>query len=167
MDLLYVIDNKDYELNWNRFCREAVRAVILNKNKIAMVKSNTNGYYKFPGGGIEQGESHIDTLIRETQEEAGLQIIPESIKEFGMLLEIRKGINDNEIFEQKSYYYYANVTSNISLQNLDSYEYELGYELEYVEISKAYRINMALVKQIEATFLLREAYILNQLLNNL
>ena len=83
MKLLCEFDYKDYDKCTRSFERNAVRAIIFKNNKIAMVKSDKEGYYKFPGGGMEKDESKIDTLIRETIEETGLSIIPESIKEYG------------------------------------------------------------------------------------
>lgn len=65
-----------------------------------MIQSQKYGEYKFPGEGIEKNESHLDTLLRETREETELHIIPSSVKEYGETLIIRKGINQNEIFEQ-------------------------------------------------------------------
>ena len=39
-----------------------------------MVHSKIYNYYKFPGGGIDDGETKIDALIRETKEDTGLTI---------------------------------------------------------------------------------------------
>jgi 8-oxo-dGTP pyrophosphatase MutT (NUDIX family) len=50
--------------------REAIRAIILQKNTILLVHSN-KGDYKFPGGGVEGQESHSECLIREVAEETG------------------------------------------------------------------------------------------------
>ena len=41
--------------------RHAVRAIVLSKNEILMIKSN-DGDLKFPGGGIEKNESPVDAL---------------------------------------------------------------------------------------------------------
>lgn len=165
MKLLTEFDVSNYDANWKKCCRKAVRAIIISNGKIALVKSFKDGFYKFPGGGIEPGESHCDTLIRETLEETGLHIKPDSIKEFGMICERRKSkYFVDEIFEQWSYYYLADVEDFISAQNLDKYEAELGYCLEWTDIGKAYRTNIALPGNTEHTFLKREAYVLKQLL---
>jgi 8-oxo-dGTP pyrophosphatase MutT (NUDIX family) len=42
---------------------------------IAIVTKN-NGESQFPGGHPEQGENHIETSVREVNEEAGLDIVP-------------------------------------------------------------------------------------------
>jgi len=52
--------------------------------KLAMVHSKAQNYVKFPGGGIEETEDHPKALIREVLEEVGLNIIPETINEFGL-----------------------------------------------------------------------------------
>jgi len=79
MDTLLVMDMKNYDESLPRFLREAVRAIIFSNGKIAMVKSEKEGYYKFPGGGIKNGETHEEALIRETLEETGLSISASSI----------------------------------------------------------------------------------------
>lgn len=54
--------------------RHAVRAVILDEDRILMVQSN-KGDYKFPGGGIEKGESPEEALVREVLEETGYRVL--------------------------------------------------------------------------------------------
>lgn len=165
MKILAVFDDKNYELTWPRYQREAVREVIIKENKIAMVKSEKEGFYKFPGGGINQGESHIEALMRETREETGIIINPTSARELGMIHEIRQSIYDTqEIFDQKSYYYYVNVKDETVPLELDPYEVELGYKLEWTEIANAINVNLALSYKYKSQFLLREAHVLKLLL---
>ena len=165
MRTIAIFDEKNYKENANRFIREAVRAVIIKNGKVALVKSLKERHYKFPGGGIEENESHIDTLIRETKEETGLVIKPNTIKECGLIHEIRKSIYNNDIFEQKSYYYFAEVEDNILNQELSEYEKELQYVLEWVNPSIAYEVNTNLGKEYANKFLLREACVLKLLIN--
>ena len=82
MRTLFEIDLKDYDENGTRFERPSVRGIIIKDGKIAMVHSLKYDYYKFPGGGIEGDENPIDAMIRETREEAGLSVIPETVKEY-------------------------------------------------------------------------------------
>lgn len=164
MRLLKLLDDKNYEPGWKRSYREAVRAVILENGKIAMVKSLKEGWYKFPGGGIKAKESHEDALIRETMEETGLSIDPESIREFGLVMERRKGVyRPEEIFQQSSYYYRADVFAGVSSQQLDKYEADLGYMLEWADIREALDTDRRLAKESENTFLVREATVLQTL----
>lgn len=50
--------------------------------------------YKFPGGGMEEGETLEDTLIREMLEETGYKVKPDSIREFLKVKERRKGMKE-------------------------------------------------------------------------
>lgn len=49
--------------------------------KVLLVHSKKYGYLKFPGGGIESGEDHVQALCREVREETGLEVIPDSSRE--------------------------------------------------------------------------------------
>ena len=167
MRTIGIFDEKNYDPDWLRTVREAVRAVIIRDGKIALVKSKTEGFYKFPGGGIETGETHLEALTRETREEAGLQIIPETVREFGFMQEIRAGIYGQEIFDQTSYYYLAEVRDEKLEQELDDYEERLGYELVWEDIRRAYESNMRknVKEHYRTTFLMRESYVLECLLD--
>ena len=68
MRLLFTIDPKDYDPHGKGFVRDSARAVIVCGEKVAMVHSLKYDYYKFPGGGIEPGETLVDAVIRETRE---------------------------------------------------------------------------------------------------
>lgn len=161
LKLIGLFDDKDYPETTNYFKREASRAIILYNDKIALVKSQKEGFYKFPGGGIKNGENPIDALIRETKEEVGLNIIPSTIRPFGYTLERRKSTVDNDqVFEQKSYYYLASVTNMTTNQDLDDYEKELGYVLEIVDLDEAYKTNSEMQDHQDYPYIKREAYIL-------
>lgn len=167
MRTIAIFDDQDYDEQWTRFERTTVRAVIIKNGKIALVKSEKEGYYKFPGGGVREGESHLDTLIRETKEETGLIIIPSTVRELGMIKEVRKSHYPNETFIQTSYYYYASVEKATTSCHLDKYEADLGYKLEWTDIFHAYQVNDELGKNTRDKFLRREAEILKYLLNTL
>lgn len=142
MRLLFEIDTKDYDLNGIAFIRHSARCITIKSGKVAMVHSIKYNYYKFPGGGIEEGESNEDTVIRETLEEAGLIVIPKSIKEFGYVHRIQKSNHlDADYFVQDNYYYLCDVEDRIETQNLDDYEADEKFTLEYVDPDRAIFIN--------------------------
>ncbi len=131
MRMLFEIDTKDYDINGTSFYRPSARGIIIKDGKLAMIHSLKYDYYKFPGGGIEQGEQREKALIREVLEETGLTVVPQSIKEYGMVHRIQKG-DYEDVFIQDNYYYLCKVEKTIQEQNLDRYEAEEQFTLEYV-----------------------------------
>ncbi|WP_181976155.1 NUDIX domain-containing protein [Roseburia inulinivorans] len=84
--------------------RTAVRGVIHYQNKILMVQTNC-GDYKFPGGGMEEGETEKETLLREITEETGYTDIHIGVK-IGETFEQNIDTEDPEsYFQMKSCYY--------------------------------------------------------------
>ena len=75
MKRLFEIDLKDYKESGNVFRRPSARAIIRKGDKIALVYSPKEKYYKFPGGGIENGENPVEAMIRETREEGKIQLM--------------------------------------------------------------------------------------------
>lgn len=132
MRMLFEIDKKDYDAAGSVFRRPSARAIIIKGKKVAMVHSKKFDYYKFPGGGIEADESPEKAMIREVQEETGLSVIQNTIREYGQVHRIQKG-TEEDIFIQDNYYYLCDVTENVKEQKLDDYEAEEGFTLEYVE----------------------------------
>lgn len=105
-----------------------------------MVKSQKYDYYKFPGGGMEPGEDQRETLIRETREEAGLTVLPASIREYGYVHRVCRG-QENGRFIQDNYYYLCDTMSERVKQRLDDYEAEERFTLEFVEPETAIAVN--------------------------
>ena len=104
MRTLFVFDYKDYKENGTVGIRPSVRGIIIKDGRIAMVHSRKYNYYAFPGGGIDPGEKKEETLIREIREELGLDVIPESIKEYGLVIRKEKGAID-DLFILENYYF--------------------------------------------------------------
>lgn len=53
-----------------------VRAIIIDKDRILLIKrvKKTSVYWVLPGGGLEEGETHEETAIRECKEELGVDV---------------------------------------------------------------------------------------------
>lgn len=166
MKLLLELDQKNYDLAWPGEIREAVRAIVCRGEKLALVRSGAEGWYKFPGGGIEEGESHVEALLRETREETGLVLLPESLRPFGMVRELRRGHRGKEIrFEHRSYYYTADAQDRLVEQRLEKDEAELEFTLVWVGAREAYETNCRIMEQEGgAPFLLRDTGVLELLL---
>ena len=166
MRLLFEMDKKDYGGCTRTFARDSARSIIIKDGRIAMIHSQKYDYYKFPGGGIESGENPIEAMIRETQEEAGLTVIPESIQEYGYVHRIQKSDRDpSECFVQDNYYYVCDAVEGLVSQNLDDYEKKESYRLEYVEPAFAIKKNLR-VKESPYNRMMfeREARVLEMLL---
>lgn len=138
---LAVYDYKNYIENGTVGRRPSVRGIVINNGKIAMVHSLKYDYYKFPGGGIDCGESHLDTLVREVLEETGLVVIPETVKEYGLVLRKEKG-KFEDLFIQENFYYFCDVRKECSCQKLDDYEAEEEFVLEWVTPENAIEANL-------------------------
>ena len=57
MRTLFEMDKKNYDSSGKVFYRPSVRSIIIRGGRVAMVHSLMYDYYKFPGGGIESGET--------------------------------------------------------------------------------------------------------------
>jgi 8-oxo-dGTP pyrophosphatase MutT (NUDIX family) len=142
MKQLFEIDLKDYNETDTVFYRPSARAIIIKGDKIALVYSNKEKYYKFPGGGIHNDEYKKAALIREVREEVGFVVVKESIREFGSVLRRQKStVKEGEIFEQVNYYFFCDVLDEEVSQELDAYEDEAGFELRIVDIDEAIAVN--------------------------
>ncbi len=165
MRTLFEIDTKDYDLTLGSKIRPSVRAIIIKDGRVAMVHSLLYDYYKFPGGGIESGESHTDALIRETAEETGLSVIPESIRKYGRVYRIQRcEPDDPRAFIQENFYYICKVGEQCAAQNLDEYEDEERFTLEYVLPTEAIERNRS-AESPSAVMREREARVLELLIS--
>ena len=150
--------------------RKAVRAVIFNaKNQLVMVqvKEHEKDDYQnqFPGGGLEAGESHLETLRREALEEAGI-IIKEDVELLGVMEERRKSREvADAYFVMKSTYYRCDVEAYTD-QQLEDYEKELGFIPIEIDIKEAYEKNVAILQEQESKnpFTQRDTFVLKSLL---
>ncbi|MBQ6755752.1 MAG: NUDIX domain-containing protein [Oscillospiraceae bacterium] len=154
---LFSMDKRDYDGIQNWFVRPSVRAIITRDGKILMVRSKTLGFCKFPGGGIEAGESHIEALAREVGEESGYLIAKESVRPFGMVHRVQKG-DMGDIFLQDNFYYTCEIADQCE-RRLDDYEREEGFEPEWLTIDEAIKIN-AEYRGRYADMILRERRVL-------
>ena len=142
MRLLFKMDLRDHDGCTREYARPSARAVIIKDGKVAMVRSRAYDYYKFPGGGIEAGEDPVQAMIREAREEAGLVVLPASVREYGYVHRVQKSARDEtERFIQDNYYYLCQAEDAVVPQRPDGYEADEGYVLEFVSPRVAVRKN--------------------------
>ena len=160
MRSLFEIDTKDYDINGTTVSRPSARGIIIKDGKLAMIHSIKYDYYKFPGGGIEKNEQKESALIREVLEETGLDVIPQTIKEYGMVHRIQKG-DYEDVFIQDNFYYLCDVEDNVHEQKLDDYEKEEKFTLEYVSPKQVIDANKACAsKEADQIMLERECKVI-------
>ncbi|QOY35473.1 NUDIX hydrolase [Anaerobacillus isosaccharinicus] len=143
--------------------REAVRAVIIDGDKILLVHSNL-GDYKFPGGGLMQNESHSEALIREIAEETGYlsTLVGDKV---GVIIEKQIDEYDQDaIFQMTSHYYRCNLQGERGKQNLDDYELQQEYTPKWVHIDDAIKQNQKMIQKFPQNgWIHRENYVLMKL----
>lgn len=165
MRLLFTMDRKDYGECTRTFTRNSARSIIIRGGRIAMIHSAKYDYYKFPGGGVEAGETPAEAMARETLEEAGLTVIPDSVREYGCVHRIQRSERDPaECFIQDNYYFLCRAEETVAPQKLDGYEAEEGCALEFVDPKDAIRKNRGVTDSPYSSMMLeRETRVLELL----
>jgi 8-oxo-dGTP pyrophosphatase MutT (NUDIX family) len=142
--------------------RTAVRAVILRGRELLMVYSSAVGDYKFPGGGVDLGESHEQALARELREECGASLLSVD-GELGAVIEYNFAEEkDFDVFMMTSHYYFCQAGDDFGAQKLDDYERDLGFKPVWVDIDYAISANHLLLNADKIPeWLKREVFVLN------
>jgi 8-oxo-dGTP pyrophosphatase MutT (NUDIX family) len=128
--------------------REVSTTVIIDNSKFLILQRSKisrsgAGFWNFPGGGVEEGESLEEGGARELKEEANLDVMPEDLKYIGNLtrgdLRVSFFITDKfsgkvKINEESDDYKW------IEIDELDNYLFVGGGNLDpkLVEIIKEY-----------------------------
>jgi 8-oxo-dGTP pyrophosphatase MutT (NUDIX family) len=107
---------------------------------LLMVHSTVAGDLKFPGGGLEPGESHADALVREVREECGLAVaqVGEPVL---VVHERRAGTEPGMVLQMESRYLACEVGDEEHPRALDDYEHALGFQPVWVPLADAIRTN--------------------------
>lgn len=151
-------------LEGRTFHRTAVRGVILRGKGLLMIYSANVGDYKFPGGGVNQGEDHGQALRREIQEECGM-CLSHIGAEIGAVIEYDiPAEKDFDIFKMTSHYYACDVYDSFGTQQLDEYERNLGFKPVWIDIRDAIEQNKVLLETSKMPdWLKRETFVLEYL----
>lgn len=157
------IDLHNYPADAAVFRRTAVRGIIRRDDKYLLIYSQKYGDCKFAGGGSERGESLMDTLIREVREEAGRDVLPETVREALLVRERRLGARGDVLF-MDSYYYFCDVGETVHPQQLVDYERDEGYEVVWLTLAEAIAYNEKILGQSKTPWVRRETTVMRELL---
>ncbi|MFJ7663991.1 NUDIX hydrolase [Lysinibacillus sp. NPDC097162] len=161
-----IFEESNIKNDSNMISREAVRAIIVNENRILLVHSN-KGDFKFPGGGLEDNETHEEGLVREVKEETGYMNCRVQNK-VGFVCEKKMDENDdNTLFKMASHYYFCELINDARIaQQLDAYESLQQFTARWVSIDEAIKQNESLINVSDNNrWLRRETFVLKELKN--
>jgi len=132
MELLLEIKDKEWPADLSTLkLREASRAILFDENNLVpLLFVSKYNYHKLPGGGIDEGETKMQGLIREIKEEVGSEI--EVTGEVGEIIEYRSKFN----LKQISYCYYGKTISKGN-HALTEDEIEDGMQLVWMTLDEA------------------------------
>lgn len=155
------LDLENYIVGGTVYKRKAVRGIIKHGDRYLIIHGKY-GDYKFPGGGMNDGEELFDTLIREVQEETGYRVIRESIGDYFLVHEKRKGHPD-DLLEMDSWYYFCDVEDNAGERNLDDYEKEYDYQVEWLSLDEIIRKNQVVSNTEDIPWVIREVTVMEEI----
>ena len=121
----------------NSFTRKATRAIVLNGDNILLLYTKRYHDYSLPGGGVDEGESITDGLIRELKEETGAHNV-KNIAAFGLYEEFRPWYkNDFDIIHMQSYCYTCAIDDQLREPELEEHEINNGMHPVWMNIHQA------------------------------
>ena len=122
--------------------RTAVRGVLFRGRELLLLASR-HGDYKFPGGGVERGESHADALRREFREECGLIDVAVGPRVGSTIEEVPAAESAYDVFRMTSHYFQCSGGVQGGSTELEGYEAELELEPRWVTVAEALAANQA------------------------
>lgn len=103
--------------------------IILKKNdQFLLVRRHDtdwmNGFWNFPGGLLEEGETLLQAAIRETREEVGVEIEPDNFKLVHVIQVQASAKNTKDIF---GFYFMAHIWEKEAVNNEPHRHSEIGW----------------------------------------
>ena len=132
---------KNFDIG-TKFTRLSTRAIAIRADKVLMLYTERYNDYSLPGGGLDEGEGHIEGMIRELTEETGAKNIRD-IKPFGIYEEFRPWYKkDYDIQHMISYCFTCSIDEKLGETNYETYEAKNGMKPVWININKAIEHNL-------------------------
>ena len=121
-------------------------AIIFNEDKVLVVKQ-TSGFYGFPKGHVQIGETEKETAIREVKEETGLDIKIISDKRYTQSYIVKENVHKDVVF------FIAKLENNNEKRQVEEIEEILWIDINEVENILTYDSLKELWKEAKKDFL--------------
>ncbi len=157
------------DLSGKSFTREASRAIVLEGENILLLYTKRYHDYSLPGGGIDDGESHIEGLIRELEEETGAQNI-RNIEAFGRYEEFRPWHKPEfDIVQMQSYCYLCTIDQELLSPEFEAHEINNGMHPVWMNIHEAISHNEYTIEHSDkkGMSIERETFLLKRIVDEL
>jgi ADP-ribose pyrophosphatase YjhB (NUDIX family) len=151
------------------FTRRAARGIVLNGEDILLLYTKRYHDYTLPGGGVDEGETIEDGLVRELREETGAHSVT-NVTEFGLYEEYRPWYKaDFEIVHMMSYCFVCDIDDELLETRFESYEIQNGMTPVWVNIHQAIKHNEETMQSSpkKGLSIVRETYLLKQIVERL
>ncbi len=128
-----------------RITRAATRAVVRRGDQLLLLRSRS-GDYRFPGGGLDEGETVAANVARELLEECGARLLRLDAHLLTVLDE-RPAREPGTVFVQESRYYLCDVHDGLDEVEHDLRERTLALVPCWVDLGAALEANRGLREQ--------------------
>lgn len=153
----HIIDLCNYDAALPRLTRTAGRVIIRDsEGRLLAVRYINEGYYKLPGGGVEEGESPCEAAVREAREEAGLALSPDALTPFCSVRERRACRSGSAVFDHTTYCFASALGESADSIDLTACRTEEGTVLEWIAPEELCAVSEGLTDDLP--MLLREAW---------
>lgn len=114
---------------------KACGCIIIDNGKVLLIQQN-KGWWGFPKGHVEEGETEIETAIREVKEETNIDVVPDENKRYEQEYMLENGILKQVVL------FVATKTSNdikaqeSEVQNIKWFDFKEAAEIITYEDTK-------------------------------
>ena len=139
-EILYNYDNLKLE-DIDEVVTRTKGLIINSNNEITLGYSHKT--YQFPGGHLEEGETLEECLLREIEEETGIEIKDAKLKPFEKITYYNKNYHKSgKNRKNEIYYYIINTDANFDMNNskLDEWEKDGNFTVKTFPIENVEQV---------------------------